>query len=76
MAIPALQTILDRIDTWPVELQERAIDALETIEAPGDAEAWQLSDEDVEELRHRMNDRDEPTLSLDELDRRLDRLRG
>lgn len=46
------------------------------IEAPDDAEAWQLSDEDVEELRYRMNDRDEPTLSLDELDRRLDRLRG
>lgn len=76
MTIPALQTILDRIDTWPVERQELALDALESIEAPADVEAWQISDEDVEELRHRIDDLDEPTLSLDELDRRLDRLRG
>lgn len=66
MAIPALQTILDRIDTWPVERQERLAEIAGVLDAEGDENDLTISDEDMVEIERRMNDPDEPTMSLEE----------
>ena len=64
MAIAALQTILDRIDTWPPERQETAAELLASLETRDDA--LQVSDEDLAEIDRRMADVNAPTLSLEE----------
>lgn len=64
MAIAALQTILDRIDTWPPERQETAAELLASLEAQdGDI---QVSDEDLAEIDRRIADVNAPTMSLEE----------
>lgn len=65
MAIAALQAIIDRIDTWAPERQERAAAALVEIESGADKE-WTISDEDIAEIERRMADEDAPTMSLEE----------
>jgi hypothetical protein len=67
MAIPALQTILDRIETWPLERQERAAELLELLDE-GDGDLT-ISDEDAAEIERRMNDPNAETISLEEFDR-------
>jgi hypothetical protein len=71
MAIPALQTILDRIETWPLERQERAAELLELLDE-GDGDLT-ISDEDAAEIERRMNDPNAETISLEEFDRRMAR---
>ncbi len=66
MAIPALQTILDRIDTWPVERQERLAEIAGVLDAEGDEDDLTISDEDMVEIERRMNNPDEPTMSFEE----------
>lgn len=70
MAIPALQTILERIDTWPEERQERLAQVATLLDAEDDLT---ISDEDMVEIERRMNDPDEPTISLEEFDERFAR---
>lgn len=65
MAIAALQTILDRIDTWPPEQQEQAADLLATLEAGGRDEDWHVSDEDQAEIDRRLADPTAPSISLE-----------
>jgi hypothetical protein len=72
MTVAALREIIDRIGTWPVERQERAAELLSELEAQD--ETWQLSDEDVEEVRRRLADTDAPTLTLEEFQQRMSRL--
>ena len=74
MTVAALRDIIDRLETWPLDRQERAAELLSELEAQD--ETWQLSDEDLEEVRRRLADTDEPTLTLDELDQHLKRLIG
>ncbi len=74
MAIAALQTILDRIDTWPPERQETAAELLASLEAQD--EDIQVSDEDLAEIDRRMADPNIRRLSLEEFDARMDRLLG
>jgi hypothetical protein len=64
MAIAALQTILDRIDTWPPERQETAAELLASLEAQDDD--LQVSDEDLAEIDRRIADVNAPTMSLEE----------
>ena len=64
MAIAALQTILDRIDTWPPERQETAAELLASLEARDDD--LQVSDEDLAESDRRIADVKAPTMSLEE----------
>ncbi len=64
MAIPALQTILDRIDTWPVERQERLAEIAGVLDAEDDD--LTISDADMAEIERRMNNPDEPTMSFEE----------
>ena len=66
MAIAALQTILDRIDSWPEEQQERAADLLASLEAGGSDDEWHVSDEDQAEIDRRIADIDAPTMTLEE----------
>jgi hypothetical protein len=78
MIVEALQEVLDRIPTWPDERQRRAAEILIGLEAAspeGDA-VWQLSDLDAAEVSRRLADTDEPVLTLDELDKRLQALVG
>ncbi len=75
MAIAALQTILDRIDSWPPGRQERAAELLASLEAR-DSDDVQVSDADLAEINRRIADADIPGLSLKEFDARMDRLLG
>ncbi len=75
MAIAALQAIIDRIDTWAPEQQERAAAALVEIEVGTDDGEWTIRDEDVAEIERRMADEDAPTMSLEEFRRFIDDLK-
>ena len=67
MAIAALQTILDRIDSWPEERQEAAAELLASLEATtGGEDDLQVSDEDLAEIDRRISNPDEPSMSLEE----------
>ena len=66
MAIAALQTILDRIDTWPPERQEQAADLLASLEAGDNDDEWHVSEEDLAEIDRRIADVDAPTMTLEE----------
>jgi hypothetical protein len=70
MVVKALQDVLDRIETWPPERQEEAADLLAELE---EAAAGELehTDEQVAEIRRRLEDRSDPTLTLEEVDARL-----
>lgn len=73
MAIPALQTLVERIETWPVERQERAVELLTSLDAGSPDDDWHLSKDDVEEIERRVGS-DEIRLDLPDLERRLARL--
>lgn len=66
MVVPALQTILDRIDTWPPEQQERAAQILAVMDEQAGYEDVQVSDEDLAEIDRRIADVDAPSMSLEE----------
>ena len=73
MAIAALQTILDRIDTWPAERQETAAELLASLEARY-REDVQVSDEYLAEIERRMNDPGLRRVGIEEFNIRMDRL--
>ena len=66
MAIAALQTILDRIDSWPPERQEQAADLLASLEASGSDGEWYVSDEDQAEIDRRLAGPTAPSISFEE----------
>ncbi|MGA0598996.1 hypothetical protein [Enterovirga sp. CN4-39] len=75
MAIAALQTILDRIDSWPEERQEAAAELLASLEATTGAEDdLQVSDEDLAEIDRRLADPGIRRVELAEFNARVDRL--
>jgi len=68
-----VKSVLDRVLTWPAERQEDAAEILLLIERH-DTSPYRLSDEQVDEVRRRMADKDAPDLTLTQLDERLRRL--
>lgn len=66
MVVAALQTILDRIETWPPEQQERAAEILEFLDEQSNGADLQVSDEDQAEIDRRIADVDAPSMSLKE----------
>jgi len=67
-----VKAILDRVLTWPPERQQDAAEILMGIEAQ-DRSDYQLSDEQLAELRRRRAEKDPKTISLAEFDERLRR---
>lgn len=66
MVVASLQIILDRIETWPPEQQERAAEMLEFLDEQSNHADLQVSDEDQAEIDRRIADVDAPTMSLEE----------
>jgi hypothetical protein len=64
MAVKALQDILDRIESWPAERQERAAELLVFVETD---DACQLTDRQAAEVERRLELLDGPTLTLEEV---------
>lgn len=75
MSKEQVKAILDRVLTWPEERQQDAVSILLQMEAQ-DANPYQLSDEQVEEVRRRLADPDAEFLSLEELNERMSRFRS
>lgn len=73
MSHDPVKAILDRLRTWPRQRQEDAAELLTLIEQH-DRSPFRLSEEQAQEVRDRLADRDAPTLTLSELDQRLRRL--
>jgi len=67
-----VKAILDRVLTWPPDRQQDAAEILMGIEAQ-DRSEYQLSDEQLAELRRRRAEKDPKTISLAEFDQRLHR---
>ena len=67
-----VKAILDRVLTWPPDRQQDAAEILMGIEAQ-DRSEYQLSDEQLAELRRRRAEKDPKTISLAEFDQRLRR---
>jgi hypothetical protein len=67
-----VRQILDRVLTWSPERQEDAVEILMNIEAQ-DKSGYQLSDEQLAELRRRRAETNPKTLTLAEFDERLRR---
>jgi hypothetical protein len=67
-----VKAILDRVLTWPPEPQQDAAEILMSIEAQ-DSSGYQLSDEQLAELRRRRAEKNPKTISLTEFDQRLRR---
>jgi hypothetical protein len=68
-----VKAILDRVLTWPQERQADAAELLILIEEH-DKSPYGLSDAQAAEVRRRLEETDEPTVTLSELDERLRRL--
>ena len=62
-----VKAILDRVLTWPPERQQDAAEILMGIEAQ-DRSDYQLSDEQLAELRRRRAEKDPKTISLAEFE--------
>ena len=73
MAIAALQSILDCIDSWPEDRQRRVAVVLASFEAEEHDDDLQVSDEDLAEIDRRLADVNAPSMSLEEFDRRFAR---
>jgi hypothetical protein len=67
MAIAALQTILDRIDTWPEELQETAARLLSLLERFRSGPDWQVEEQDIDFLDELLVAQSPPAPALIEL---------
>ena len=67
-----LDTVLERVRSWPRERQREAAAILRLIEEQ-DASPFQLTDEQLAELRWRRADKDAKLLTLEEFDARLSR---
>ena len=65
-----MKAVLDRVLTWPSERQEDAAKLLMLMESQ-DESVYRLTDEQVEEVRHRRADKNAPKLTLDEFKERL-----
>jgi hypothetical protein len=64
--VPALRILIDRIETWPAERQERAAEILSSLDGESETDDLQISDEDLAEVQRRIADADAPTMSLEE----------
>ena len=63
MMIPALRTVLDRVETWPEERQAEAATLLVSLDGADDLV---VPDEEVAEIERMLANPDEPTLSHEE----------
>lgn len=70
-----VKAILDRVLTWPRERQEDLVEIIATMEVQDTGE-YSLSPEQVGEVRRALADKTEATLTLEELDARLQRSGG
>ena len=61
-----IKAVLDRVLTWPRERQEEAVAVLASLD-PADDSDYQLTEEQVEEVRRRLADPNPKTLSIDEV---------
>ena len=68
-----IKAVFDRVQNWPLERQEVAAKILTEMEAQ-DASPYHLSDEQVEEVRRRLDDPDRKLVSHDEARARIKRL--
>jgi hypothetical protein len=75
MSKEQIKAALDRVLTWPVERQEDAIKLLTLMEVQ-DGSAYRLTDEQVEEVRRRRDDKNAKRLTLEEFNERVRRLTG
>ncbi|HZR88676.1 MAG TPA: hypothetical protein VFB02_17850 [Bradyrhizobium sp.] len=75
MSKEQVKAVLDRVLTWPDERQEDAAKVLMLMEAQ-DESIYQLTDEQVAEVRRRQSDPNARRLSLDEFNERMRRLLG
>jgi hypothetical protein len=75
MSNEQVKAVLDRVLTWPSERQEDAAKLLMLMESQ-DESVYRLTDEQVEEVRHRRADQNAPKLTLDEFKQRLRRRLG
>lgn len=67
-----LKEVIERVQSWPEERQEDAAKVLLEMEAQ-DASSYQLTDEQLAEVRRRRAERNPQTLTLAEFDRKLRR---
>jgi hypothetical protein len=67
-----IDAILERVRHWPAERQREAAQLLTLIEAQ-DQSPFQLTDEQLAEVRRRREDKNAKLLTLEEFDARLSR---
>jgi len=67
-----VKAVLDRVLTWPPERQEDAVHMLTMMEEQND-DSYQLSDEQLAEVRRRRAEKNPKTFTLEEWDKRLRR---
>ena len=67
-----VKAVLDRVLTWPPQRQEDVVQLITLMEEQNDT-SYQLSDEELEEVRRRRAERNPKTLTLEEWDERLRR---
>jgi hypothetical protein len=70
MSKEQVKAVLDRVLTWPSERQEDAAKVLMLMESQ-DESVYRLTDEQVEEVQRRRDDKSAPKLTLDEFEQRL-----
>ena len=70
MSKEQVKAVLDRVMTWPDERQEDAAKLLMLMEAQ-DESAYRLTDEQVAEVRRRIDDPNRKLLTLEEFNERL-----
>jgi hypothetical protein len=67
-----LKEVIERVQTWPDERQEDAAKVLLEMEAQ-DSSSYQLTDEQLAEIRRRRAEKNPKRLTLAEFDERLRR---
>lgn len=68
-----IKAVFDRVQNWPIERQEDAAKILTAMEEQ-DASPYHLTDEQVVEVRRRLDDPDRKLVSHDEARARIKRL--